>query len=129
MQICQLLIQHKMPNTDGGEDRRQRRDRENINQEILETQRIIADSRAQNEIMNNLILDMKRKLQDLKTEKAAANDKSQQAIDDARRRLEQANNDYAQFATMKASLEKEIATYRGLLESNAIRVRRVACIK
>lgn len=115
--INELSIQQNRPNADALNNEQQRRNEERIRTEVSEGRNRNAYLQAENQSLRNRIEDLQRNLQRLKEDGAQSQGKLAKDIDEARRRLEQANRDYQEVSTLKTSLEKEITTYRDLLES------------
>jgi predicted nucleic acid-binding Zn-ribbon protein len=67
--------------------------------------------------MSNRIEELKRKLKSFHDESGLSQAKTAKELDEAKRRVDQANRDFNEVTNLKTSLEKEIGTYRELLES------------
>ncbi|CAF0757355.1 unnamed protein product [Adineta ricciae] len=112
----ELIIRQQRP--DGNiQNEQQRRQEERLRSEISQTQSQHGYLRAENENMKNRIGELERKLNLAREDASAAQAKRDRDLEDARRRLERANNDFNEVSNLKTSLEKEIGTYRELLES------------
>ena len=112
----ELVIRQQRP--DGNiQNEQQRRQEERLRSEISQAQTQHGYLRAENESMKNRIAELQRKLNSAREEASAAQAKRDRDVEDARRRLERANNDFNEVSNLKTSLEKEIGTYRELLES------------
>lgn len=113
----ELVIQQNRPGVDSLLTEQQRRQEERVRSQILQTQNEGAFLKARNQDVRNRIDDLTRRLQSLKQEGGANQLKVDREIADARARLDQAQRDFEAVTNMKTSLEKEITTYRDLLES------------
>jgi chromosome segregation ATPase len=67
--------------------------------------------------MSNRIEELKRKLNSLSEESGVSQARTAKELEEAKRRVDQANRDFNEVTNLKTSLEKEIGTYRELLES------------
>ncbi|CAF4496891.1 unnamed protein product, partial [Rotaria sp. Silwood2] len=85
---------------------------------ILEAQNRNDYLKPTNQDIKNRIAELQRKLNSLRKDGSFAQARVTKDIDEARRRLERANREYDEVISLQVSLEKEIGTYRNLLESN-----------
>lgn len=96
----------------------QRRQEERFRSDLLHVQNQSGYLRAQNQDVRNRIEELKRKITVLREGGGFAQTRISKEILEAKRRLEQVTRDYEEVSSLKTTLEKEISTYRDLLESN-----------
>ncbi|CAF1140371.1 unnamed protein product [Rotaria sp. Silwood1] len=113
----ELFMRLNRPDTNPIYNEQQRRQEERFRSEILQTQNQNGYLRAKNQDIKNRIDELQRKLQSLREDGGFVQGRASKDIDEARRRLERANRQYDEVTSLKTSLEKEINTYRELLES------------
>jgi len=113
----ELTIRQNQPDANALQSEQQRRNEARIRSEVSEHRNRNAYLQAENQSLKNRIDDLQRNLQRLKEDGAQSQGKLAKDIDDAKRRLKQADQDFQEVTNMKTSLEKEITTYRDLLES------------
>ncbi|CAF0884698.1 unnamed protein product [Adineta steineri] len=89
---------------------------EHVRNELLQAQNQNAHLRAKIQAIQNSITNLRQNLKDIQDGDADARAKGERALDDARRRLQQAEQEYTTVMEFKTSLEKEINTYRKYLE-------------
>ncbi|UJR22239.1 hypothetical protein I4U23_025300 [Adineta vaga] len=112
----ELIIRQQRP--DGNiQNEQQRRQEERVRTELLQVQNQSGYTRAKNQDIKNRIEELQRKLKSAREDGSLAQAKREKELEEARRRLEQANHDFGEVSNLKTSLEKEIGTYRDLLES------------
>jgi len=113
----ELIIQQQRP--EGNiHNEQQRRQEERYRSDLLKVQNQSGYLRAQNQDVRNRIDELKRRISLLREEGGVAQNKMSKEILEAKRRLEQVTHDYDEVSSLKTTLEKEISTYRDLLESN-----------
>jgi hypothetical protein len=113
----ELIIRQQQSNTNPIYNEQQRRQEERIRSELTQSQNQSGYLRAKNQEVKNRIDDLQRKLGSLRDEGGLSQAKMAKEIQEAKRRLEQAKHDFDEVTNLKTSLEKEITTYRDLLES------------
>lgn len=115
--INELMILEQRPDPSSIQSEQQRRNEQRVRTEVTDGRNRNLHLRAQNEDLKNRIDALQQDLKRLRDDGAQAQTKMAKEIEDARRRLDQVNRDYQEVTNMKTSLEKEITTYRDLLES------------
>ncbi|CAF2712877.1 unnamed protein product [Rotaria sp. Silwood2] len=116
--VCnELFMRLNRPDTNPLYNEQQRRQEERFRNEILQTQNQNGYLRAKNNDIHNRIEELERKVKSLREDGSYAQTKMAKDIEEARHRLERANRQYEEVTSLKTSLEKEISTYRELLES------------
>ena len=113
----QLTVRSNQPDPNAIQSEQQQRNEQRIRSEVTDGSNRNAYLKAENQNLKNRIDDLQRNLQRLKEDGAQNQAKLAKDIDEARKRLDQADRSYQEVTTMKTSLEKEITTYRDLLES------------
>ena len=113
----ELIVRQQRPGDNAVQNVQQLKQEERSRSELLKTQNQNAHLKAQNEDVKNRIDDLQRKLNGLREDGGLAQARMAKEIEDAKSRLDRANRDYGEVSNMKTSLEKEIGTYRDLLES------------
>ncbi|CAF1098963.1 unnamed protein product [Adineta steineri] len=113
----ELVVRQQRPETNPLYDEQQRRHEERVRSEILETQNQSGYIRAKNQDIKNRIEELTRKLNSAREESGQSQARRDRDLEEARRRLEIANANFNEVSNLKTSLEKEIGTYRDLLES------------
>jgi len=114
----ELIIRQQQPQGNEIYNEQQRRSEERVRSELLQTQNQAGYLRAKTQDVKNRIDELKRKLTSLRDDGVSAQAKMTREIQEAQRRLELANRDFDEVTSLKTTLEKEISTYRDLLESN-----------
>lgn len=117
MAYNEMIVRQQQPNVNALQGEQQRRQEERLRTEVSQTQNQTGYLRAQNQDVKNRIEDLQRRLAQLREDGGHAQTRMARDIQDARQRLEQANRDFTEVSNLKTSLEKEITTYRDLLES------------
>jgi predicted RNase H-like nuclease (RuvC/YqgF family) len=113
----EIIIRQQRPEANPVYNEQQRRQEERFRSEILQTQNQNGYIKAKNQDMSNRIEELKRKLKSFHDESGLSQAKTAKELDEAKRRVDQANRDFNEVTNLKTSLEKEIGTYRELLES------------
>jgi len=113
----ELIIRQQRPESNPVYNEQQRRQEERFRSEILQTQNQNGYIKAKNQDMSNRIEELKRKLNSLREESGVSQARTAKELEEAKRRVDQANRDFNEVTNLKTSLEKEIGTYRELLES------------
>ncbi len=113
----ELIMQQQRPDGGALQNETQRRHEERLRSEVSQAKNQTNYLRAQNEGVRNQIEDLKRRLASMRDEGGAAQAKMARDIQEAKDRLGHANQVFDDVSNMKTSLEKEISTYRDLLES------------
>lgn len=116
----ELVIRQNQPNVNPLQNEQQRRQEERLRTEVSQTQNQTGYLRAKNQDVKNRIEDLQRRLAQLRDDGGQSQARVARDIQDARQRLEQANRDFTEVTNLKTSLEKEITTYRDLLESKTM---------
>jgi DNA repair exonuclease SbcCD ATPase subunit len=113
----ELIIRQSQSNVNPLYNAQQRQQEERIRTELTKTQNQTGYLRAKNQEVKNRIDELQRKLGALRDEGGLQQAKTAKEIQEAKRRLDQAQRDFDEVSNLKTSLEKEITTYRDLLES------------
>ena len=113
----EMIVRQQQPNVNPLQGEQQRRQEERLRTEVSQTQNQTGYLRAQNQDVKNRIEDLQRRMAQLREDGGQAQARMARDIQDARQRLEHANRDFTEVSNLKTSLEKEITTYRDLLES------------
>jgi predicted RNase H-like nuclease (RuvC/YqgF family) len=116
----ELIIKQQKTDSGPAINEQQRRSEERFRSELLQIQNQNGYLRAKNQEVKNRIDELKRKLSFYREENTVIQVKWSKQIEEAKRRLELANRDFDEVSNLKTSLEKEITTYRELLESKNI---------
>ncbi|CAF1372323.1 unnamed protein product, partial [Didymodactylos carnosus] len=91
---------------------------EKLRSSLLQTKNEMAYMRAKNEDLKNRVKEMQLVINQERNEGGRLLQKRAVDIEEMKRRLEQLTREYDEVTSMKTSLEKEINTYRQLLEGN-----------
>ncbi|CAF1585247.1 unnamed protein product [Didymodactylos carnosus] len=91
---------------------------EKLRTQLLQTKNEMGYMRAKNEDLKNRIKEIQLYIDQERDGGGRHLQKNAADIEELRRRLEQLTREYEEVTTMKTSLEKEIGTYRQLLEGN-----------
>lgn len=113
----EMVIRMQQPAGNALQGEQHRRQEERLRTEVTNTQNQTGYMKAKNQDVKNRIEDLQRRMAALREDGGQAQARMARDIQDARARLEQANRDFNEVTNMKTSLEKEITTYRDLLES------------
>ena len=113
----ELVMRQQRPEANPLYNEQHRRQEERIRTEVSKAQNQNSYLRAENENIKNRIDDLQRRLGQLREDGGLQQSKIAKDIQEAKTRLEQADRDLAEVSNLKTSLEKEISTYRDLLES------------
>jgi len=116
MSYNELILRHQKPDLDPIQSEQQRVQEEKLRTTLLTTRNEVAHMKARNEELNNRIRELQLHIDQERDEGGRVIQKRAAEIDELRRKLEQLQKEYEEVTTMKTSLEKEINTYRELLE-------------
>ncbi|CAF1178608.1 unnamed protein product [Rotaria sordida] len=115
----ELTMRLQRPDQNPLYNEQQRRQEERVRSEILQTQNRNGYLKATNQDLKNRIDELQRKLHSFREDGSLGQGRVAKDIEEARHRLERANREYNEVTSLKTSLEKEINTYRELLESQS----------
>jgi len=116
MSYNELILRHQKPDLDPIQSEQQRVQEEKLRTTLLTTRNEVAHMKARNEELNNRIRELQLHIYQERDEGGRVIQKRAAEIEELRRKLEQLQKEYEEVTTMKTSLEKEINTYRELLE-------------
>jgi len=111
----------KKPDLDPIQSEQQRVQEEKLRTTLLTTRNEVAHMKARNEELNNRIRELQLHIDQERDEGGRLIQKRAAEIEELRRKLEQLQKEYEEVTNMKTSLEKEINTYRELLEGTTNR--------
>jgi chromosome segregation ATPase len=116
MSYNELILRHQKPDLDPIQSEQQRVQEEKLRTTLLTTRNEVAHMKARNEELNNRIRELQLHIDQERDEGGRLVQKRAAEIEELRRKLEQLQKEYEEVTNMKTSLEKEINTYRELLE-------------
>ncbi|CAF0769957.1 unnamed protein product [Adineta steineri] len=116
MSYNELILRHQKPDLDPIQSEQQRIQEEKLRTTLLTTRNEVAHMKARNEELNNRIRELQLHIDQERDDGSRLIQKRASEIDELRRKLEQLKKEYEEVTNMKTSLEKEINTYRELLE-------------
>jgi chromosome segregation ATPase len=116
MSYNELILRHQKPDLDPIQSEQQRVQEEKLRTTLLTTRNEVAHMKARNEELNNRIRELQLHIDQERDEGGRLIQKRAAEIEELRRKLEQLQKEYEEVTNMKTSLEKEINTYRELLE-------------
>jgi len=116
MSYNELILRHQKPDLDPIQSEQQRIQEEKLRTTLLTTRNEVAHMKARNEELNNRIRELQLHIDQERDEGGRLIQKRAAEIEELRRKLEQLQKEYEEVTNMKTSLEKEINTYRELLE-------------
>jgi len=116
MSYNELILRHQKPDLDPIQSEQQRVQEEKLRTTLLSTRNEVAHMKARNEELNNRIRELQLHIDQERDEGGRLIQKRAAEIEELRRKLEQLQKEYEEVTNMKTSLEKEINTYRELLE-------------
>jgi len=121
MSYNELILRHQKPDLDPIQSEQQRVQEEKLRTTLLTTRNEVAHMKARNEELNNRIRELQLHIDQERDEGGRLIQKRASEIEELRRKLEQLQKEYEEVTNMKTSLEKEINTYRELLEGTTNR--------
>lgn len=116
MSYNELILRHQKPDLDPIQSEQQRVQEEKLRTTLLTTRNEVAHMKARNEELNNRIRELQLHIDHEREDGGRLIQKRAAEIEELRRKLEQLQKEYEEVTNMKTSLEKEINTYRELLE-------------
>ncbi|CAF3402393.1 unnamed protein product [Rotaria socialis] len=116
MQYNELILKYKKNGLEPMQMEQQRMQEEKIRTSLLTTRNEVAHMKARNEELNNRINELQISIKQEKADGDRLITRRSVEIEELRTRLEKLRREYQEISTLKTSLEKEIFTYRELLE-------------
>jgi len=116
-----LFYDIKKPDLDPIQSEQQRIQEEKLRTTLLTTRNEVAHMKARNEELNNRIRELQLHIDQERDDGGRLIQKRAAEIDELRHKLAQLQKEYEEVTNMKTSLEKEINTYRELLEGTSNR--------
>jgi len=116
MSYNELILRHQKPDLDPIQSEQQRIQEEKLRTTLLTTRNEVAHMKARNEELNNRIRELQLHIDQERDDGGRLIQKRAAEIEELRNKLAQLQREYEEVTNMKTSLEKEINTYRELLE-------------
>ncbi|CAF3276764.1 unnamed protein product, partial [Rotaria sp. Silwood2] len=116
MSYNELILKYQKPDLDPIQTEQQRIQEERLRTTLLSTRNEVAHMKARNEELNNRIKELQIHITQEREDGSRSLQRRSADIEELRRKLEILQRQYEEVTNMKTSLEKEISTYRELLE-------------
>ncbi|CAF3765254.1 unnamed protein product [Rotaria sp. Silwood1] len=121
MSYNELILRYQKPELDPIQTEQQRIQEERLRTTLLSTRNEVAHMKARNEELNNRIKELQINITQERDDGSRLIQRRTAEIEELRRKLELLQKQYEEVTNMKTSLEKEITTYRDLLEGTTNR--------